>query len=531
MKKIFLAAALLIFSGLAFAQTVISYNGSGNFTLRERTDLRRYDNGKYVGLVSREVSSFIIPAGSSNGYLYEGSFFVHQGIKRAMRSIAPEIDEAIPSVFSIGADGQFKMIEDNGYPSFRSFPTFPNKSIKPGDSWTGKGERSVDPLDKGIPTKMPFYVEYTYQKDDELNGEPIFVITARWATRYGMGSGTYYIDYGGDKDLSRAEGSHNATLYISKATGNMLIMRDNVDETYLFSDGNKIQFKGTVALFTEYPPAIDRTKIYRDIRTILAGNKTSDKSSLVADSSKSKVSTKTSSDKANVSDKSTSSSKKETISSAAKTQTSSAKTNTDSSSKTGSTSAAKTESVTSAKTESLASAKATTTSGTKTTETASTSDTTLAAANSKKIDSDTDYSDLTMPYVDDMINEYIEEIDIDIEETAAGIKLAIRNLQFKPNSPELEDGENARLDQIAQVLNTTDARLLVEGHTARTGIEEGEQELSEERARAVAQALSERGVKIGRFICKGWGGRKPIDTNDTTEGRARNRRVEITILD
>ena len=125
----------------------------------------------------------------------------------------------------------------------------------------------------------------------------------------------------------------------------------------------------------------------------------------------------------------------------------------------------------------------------------------------------------------------MEKFDIDVEETAAGIKLAIRNLQFKPNSPELEDGETTRLDQIAKVLKTTAARLLVEGHTARVGDESNEQELSEERARAVAQALSERGIKTGRFICKGWGGRKPIDTNDTTEGRARNRRVEITILD
>ena len=398
MKRFWFSLAFALFiTDLAFSQTLISYNGSGNYMLRERTDLRRYDNGKYIGLVSREVSSFIIPVSNENGYLYEGSFFVEQETMRARQSVAPQIDEAIPSVFTIGTDGELKMIEDNGYPSFRSFPTFPNKKVQIGDSWTGQAIRSVDPLDKGIPTKLKFYVQYTYLRDEVFNGEEVFLIGAKWATRYGFGGGNSYMDFGGDKELSRATGTHNATIYVSKTTGNMLVMRDSVDETFEYSNGFKVQFKGTVALFTEYPPAINREEIIINVHRLLAD------------------------------------------------------------------------------------------------------------------------ADITH--------------DIDVEETAAGIKLAIRNLQFKPNSPELEDGESSRLDQIAKVLKTTDAKLLVEGHTARVGEESDEQELSEERARAVAQALSERGIKAGRFICKGWGGRKPIDTNDTTEGRARNRRVEITILD
>jgi len=393
MKKILLAFAFILSAGFAFSQATISYKGSGNYTLRERTDLRRYDNGRYVGLVSREVSSFIIPVSSEDGFLYEGNFFVHQGTKRAMQSVAPEIEESLPSVFSIGKDGQFNMIEDYGWPSFRSFPTFPAREIKPGDSWNGQAVRAVDPLDKGLPTRIPFYVQYTYLRDEVFHGEEVYLLAAKWATRYGFGSGVSYKDYNGDSELSKAEGGHNATIYVSKASGNMLVMRDSVDESYYYSDGSKIQFKGTIALFTEYPPSIDRTKIY------------------------------------------------------------------------------------------------------------------------------------------DLTRQLAEENDIDVEETAAGIKLAIRNLQFKPDSPELEDGEAERLDQIAKLLKTTDARLLVEGHTARTGEVEGEQELSEERARSIAQALSQRGIKISRFICKGWGGRKPLDTNETSEGRARNRRVEITILD
>ena len=396
MKRFLLAAAFILFSDFLFSQTLITYNGSKNYMLRERTDLRRYDNGKYTGLTSREVSSFIIPVTSKNGFLYEGNFFVQQKTQRALQEVGQGIDDSIPSVFKITSDGNFTMIEDYGYPSFRSFPTFPKDKVKPGDSWNGQAVRAVDPLDKGIPTRIPFYVQYTYLRDELYNDDEVYLIGAKWATRYGSGSGSSYIDFNGDQSLSQAQGTHNATIYVSKDTGNMIVMRDSVDETFIYSDGNKVQFKGTIALFTEYPPAIEESK----------------KSDLI-----------------------------------------------------------------------------------------------------------------------DYTRQIAEENDIEIEETAAGIRLALRNLLFKPNSAELEDGEAVRLDQIARVLKKTDARLLVEGHTARVGDEGDEQELSEERARAVAQALSQRGIKTGRFICKGWGGRKPIDTNETAEGRARNRRVEITILD
>ena len=453
MKRLVLSLIMPLFlaANPIFAQTSISYNGSGNYMLRERTDLRRYDNGKYIGLVSREVSSFVIPVSNENGYLYEGSFFVQQETMRAQRNVAPQIDEAIPSVFTIGTDGELKMIEDNGYPSFRSFPTFPKKAVKIGDSWTGAAIRSVDPLDKGIPTKLKFYIQYTYLRDEVFNDEEVFLIGAKWATRYGFGGGNSYMDFGGDKELSRATGTHNATIYVSKSTGNMLVMRDYLDETFEYADGFKVQFKGTVALFTEYPPAIDRDEIIINVRRLLAD-------------------------------------------------------------------AGDDELESSEKTEVALASSAS--------DTSNDSDNTKDREASDSVDTK---PAVTIASIKE--SEYMEKFDIDVEETAAGIKLAIRNLQFKPNSPELEDGETTRLDQIAKVLKTTDSRLLVEGHTARVGDESNEQELSEERARAVAQALSERGIKTGRFICKGWGGRKPIDTNDTTEGRARNRRVEITILD
>ena len=119
-----------------------------------------------------------------------------------------------------------------------------------------------------------------------------------------------------------------------------------------------------------------------------------------------------------------------------------------------------------------------------------------------------------------------------VENTAAGIRLTMQNLNFKPDSAELLPGENERLDQIAQVLKEVpDQMFLVEGHTASVGYEKGEMKLSVERANSVANALIQRGIPREKFICKGSGGTKPIADNSTQEGKAKNRRVEITILE
>ena len=114
-------------------------------------------------------------------------------------------------------------------------------------------------------------------------------------------------------------------------------------------------------------------------------------------------------------------------------------------------------------------------------------------------------------------------------------------LYFRETFPLLNDGakssaellpeEEKRLSDIAEILKEAEgAQFLVEGHTASTGNLKGEKQLSEDRANAIAQKLSSKGISSGRFITKGSGGTKPVADNSTAEGKAANRRVEITIL-
>lgn len=488
MKKIFLSAIFFLFFQNVFCQNVLlKYNGSGSYVYIERTDVRRYDNGKYTGLVSREVRSFIAPTSVPSGgkisdRYYDGSFFIDEATKRNSREVNLGINGAVPSSFKISSDGILTMLVDNGYPSFRSFPAFTNQRISIGDKWQAKAERVVDPLNKGIFTKLPILVEYTYLKDDLFHGEEVYVFSAQWATRYGIS----YWDFAGDKDLKSAQGSHKATMYVSKKSGNALVVRDMVDETFIYNDGNIYSFKGSISMFTEYPPAYDKNKLIPALQRVASVSEKEIKEILEKPVNESSW---IESEK-----KSSGSIEKNDFESGANSR----------------------------RNNSYAEKKI-----------AKNENQTYGAKNhpQKKKDSADEIQSKISAGKNSSSNSKSEKKVI-VENTAAGIRLTMQNLNFKPDSSELLPGENERLDQIAQVLKEVpDQMFLVEGHTASVGYEKGEMKLSVERANSVANALIQRGIPREKFICKGSGGTKPIADNSTQEGKAKNRRVEITILE
>jgi outer membrane protein OmpA-like peptidoglycan-associated protein len=102
---------------------------------------------------------------------------------------------------------------------------------------------------------------------------------------------------------------------------------------------------------------------------------------------------------------------------------------------------------------------------------------------------------------------------------------------FKTDKSELLPAAQARLNQIADALTRTspDAKLVVGGYTDSQGTEAHNQELSEQRAKSVADYLVTRGVARDRVTSKGFGQGNPIADNKSVEGRAQNRRVEIVV--
>lgn len=122
--------------------------------------------------------------------------------------------------------------------------------------------------------------------------------------------------------------------------------------------------------------------------------------------------------------------------------------------------------------------------------------------------------------------------DVSVTKTERGLTISIENIQFSPDSAELFESEKTKIQKIAEILGEYPNDLLISGHTARVGTEESCQKLSEERAESVANYLIQSGVRDKYHIfTQGFGARVPVAPNATEEGKAKNRRVEITILD
>lgn len=118
--------------------------------------------------------------------------------------------------------------------------------------------------------------------------------------------------------------------------------------------------------------------------------------------------------------------------------------------------------------------------------------------------------------------------------TALGVVMNLGEdaINFEFDSAELEPEDRELLSRIVGVLLTTgDYRIQVFGHTDDVGSAQYNQRLSERRAQAVADYLIASGIDAGIISAKGFGKTRPLIDDTTEEARARNRRVELGIID
>lgn len=123
--------------------------------------------------------------------------------------------------------------------------------------------------------------------------------------------------------------------------------------------------------------------------------------------------------------------------------------------------------------------------------------------------------------------------DLQVQQVDSGLKVSFSSrLMFTPGQAVLEPMSAKVLDQLISLLSAYPTnRVLVEGHTDKTGDKTFNLRLSELRAKAVRDYLIKHGgYDLARFQISGYGDTKPIADNNTKTGRALNRRVEVTIL-
>lgn len=104
------------------------------------------------------------------------------------------------------------------------------------------------------------------------------------------------------------------------------------------------------------------------------------------------------------------------------------------------------------------------------------------------------------------------------------------NITFATDSSDVKSEFMDTLRSVAKVVQEYENTLVtIEGHTDSTGSDSYNQLLSERRAASVAEVLLSEGVAFERIAAEGYGESRPVASNDTAEGRAQNRRVEISL--
>ena len=122
-------------------------------------------------------------------------------------------------------------------------------------------------------------------------------------------------------------------------------------------------------------------------------------------------------------------------------------------------------------------------------------------------------------------------LDVPLSPLTAGSTIALRNIFFNTASYELLPASNVELDKLTRLLKgNPQLRIELGGHTDDVGHDDANLKLSQQRADAVREYLIAQGIDASRITAKGYGETKPVAANDTVEGRALNRRTEVTVL-
>jgi outer membrane protein OmpA-like peptidoglycan-associated protein len=114
-----------------------------------------------------------------------------------------------------------------------------------------------------------------------------------------------------------------------------------------------------------------------------------------------------------------------------------------------------------------------------------------------------------------------------------GDKITVsETIRFETGKATIDPGSTYILDEVADILKSNPAisKMTIEGHTDSSGDAALNKQLSQERADAVKTYIVGKGIDAGRMDAMGYGAEQPIASNDTEDGRAKNRRVAFKVV-
>ena len=111
-----------------------------------------------------------------------------------------------------------------------------------------------------------------------------------------------------------------------------------------------------------------------------------------------------------------------------------------------------------------------------------------------------------------------------------GVPVRLNNLFFNSGKSDLLPSSVPELKRVAKIIQKENLKVEISGHTDNVGDTKMNQKLSEDRANSVKVFLISEGVAENLLTTIGFGESKPVESNNTTRGKSKNRRVELRFI-
>ncbi len=257
------------------AQTILQFQQPQRIRVVERSNLTRRDDGRYVGLLTREVSGHLTQS-ERDPALYGGRFFLFERLRRDMQAVARPVDQSVETELLIQPSTLFSNLPD--YPSYYGIPFLPEHSVTTGANWEAWGAIRIQPDRNEEALILPVLIRYLYRGLEEWEGQPAHRIEAQFATRYPLrqsdDTDVPPVIYSGS--IQQVTGRHLMTILIPTSPDQSLFVRDEIEQEYRFTSGHRSNYRGHVLLFLNGLATESRTRIAQSIGDELAASETDD---------------------------------------------------------------------------------------------------------------------------------------------------------------------------------------------------------------------------------------------------------------
>lgn len=253
---IVLAAAFVLATLSVHAEgAVLSLSLPDRIRITERTNLSRTEDGRYVGLMNRQVTGYLTrtpgtEAAVGAAAVFAGRMLVYEQTLRDMSRIGRPVDESYSAALTVDPHRAFT--DSDRVPRYRSIPTLPEGPVFVGDTWSAPGELIVALPHGAEPVVLEVQVTYRYSGTEEFVGELVHRIEAQFGTRYPP-----LPDPEDDEaeepplrmDINRIAGRHSLTILLPADSAAPFFVRDEIEEQYELMNAPATLVRGHTLLF------------------------------------------------------------------------------------------------------------------------------------------------------------------------------------------------------------------------------------------------------------------------------------------